>query len=122
MNHPMTIRALWIAIVSTMTLGCGQPASSDLPTLTMQLADQLKTVKDEPSAKAARPKLEAIANQINAIQVEIQKGKAAMPADIEQFARRQKKAMSAYNAEVSRISNIPAAAQQLEGTIQELKH
>lgn len=123
MLHPMDVRALWLVLVTTVTIGCG-PASgsvnSDLPTLTMELADQLKTVNDEASAKAARPKLEELADQIHVIKDQVMKGKYPKPAKPDEFAERQNKAVDAYTAEFERVSAIPDVAPQLQEMIQKL--
>jgi hypothetical protein len=113
-------------LVPTVVLcgGCGSPAISsggnDLPGLTAQLVEQLKTVQDEASAKAARAKLEAIADQIDAIQEQTKKGKAPAIGNPDDFASRQEKALTAYGEELSRISNIPAAAKELQGMIKKV--
>jgi hypothetical protein len=123
MKHPAAVRALWLALVTTVTFGCGPASSSvsnDLPTLTMQLADQLKTVNDEASAKAARPKLEELADQIHVIKDQVMKGKYPKPAKPDEFAERQNKAVDAYTTEFKRVSAIPDVVPQLQGMVQKL--
>jgi hypothetical protein len=94
--------------------------ADDLPGLTRQVVDQLKTIKDEASAKAAAPKLEALADKIDAIQEQTKAGKAPAIANPDDFATRQMAAMEDYGKELLRIGEIPDAAQHLQGMIKKL--
>jgi hypothetical protein len=127
--HPMSLRNLLaIVCVSVLLTGCGGGSSvpsgggstNDLPSLTNQLVSELKKVNDEASAKAARPKLEAIADKIDALQEKTKSGKADVPKNPNDFANRQMEAMKAYTEELTRISANPAAAKELQGMIKKL--
>ncbi|HVX62805.1 MAG TPA: hypothetical protein VHC19_19455 [Pirellulales bacterium] len=113
-------RLVWTAaVIAVLLSGCGgSPSVDDQPSLTEQMVEIMKTIKDADSAKSAAPKLEALAEKIHTLQKESLKGTA--PSDPESFMQRQVAALDAYGAEMTRISNIPGAPQHLQGMIKKL--
>lgn len=117
MPRLIAIAPLFVVLLS----GCGgSPSVDDQPSLTEQMVETMKTIKDADSAKSAAPKLEALAEKIHVLQEEALSAKGAAPSDPEKFAERQMAALEAYGAELTRISNIPGAPQQLQNMIKKM--
>lgn len=109
------------AMIAVLLSGCGgSPSVDNLPSLTGQMVEIMKTIKDADSAKSAAPKLEALAEEIHALQKEAATGNGAAPSNPEKFMRRQSAAIDAYGREMTRISSIPGAAQALQGMLKKM--
>src|SRR5262249_2190188 len=98
----------------------GSVSGDDQPALTMEMVELMKTIKDEATAKAARPKLEALADKIHAIQQQAKAGKLKI-SDPEAYGKRMSEAMEAYGTEMTRIGGIPEAAMELQGMRDKMK-
>jgi hypothetical protein len=101
--------------------GCGdshEAVMNDQMSLTKDMLAIMQGIKDEASASAAKPKMQALAEKAKAIE-ERQKN-LGKPSDAEvkqlqaKYGTEMEALMSKVMGEVIRISSIPGAAQQLQ--------
>src|SRR5215469_18929230 len=117
----LVLRVATLSAIALLLPGCGgSPGVDDLPSVTEQMIEVMKTIKGADSAKAAAPKLEALADKIHAYQEQVKSGKNTPPADPAKFAERQTAALTAYGDEMQRISSIPGAAVNLQAMIKKM--
>ena len=101
--------------------GCGDSHESvinDSVKLMKEMTAILKTVKDEESAKAAKPKLKALSEKMEAIE---KRSKALGEPTAEQqkkleekFKKENEKVVQEFFAEMMRVGVTPGLAQHLE--------
>ncbi|HEY1066943.1 MAG TPA: hypothetical protein VGE52_12560 [Pirellulales bacterium] len=109
-----------ILSVCVVLAGCSRPAPPAAPSLgelaglMEQVDDELRTITDETSARAALPRLTSLADRIDDYHARVKAMRAPPEPDEkdklaarQEFVDRQRAAMVAYDKEIARLSAIP---------------
>jgi hypothetical protein len=91
---------------------------ADVPTMTREYTEVLQTVSDAATARAARPKIEALDEKYASLRQQGQNHQLKVPKDQGlEISKQQLAEMKLYNHELDRLRAIAAAAKELADRI-----
>jgi len=109
-----------------LTVGCGGGDSKDLGKSFLQLLDDttavLKEIKDEPTARAAEPKLKALSDRKKGLDIEAKAtklSKSEMDASDKKYAGPMEEAANRLRAEMTRIMETSPEAAAIVANVME---